>query len=72
MSSFSDKLKQLRKAKGVTQKAVAEQLGILEQSYQKYEYGKHEPNHEMTVKLADFFEVSTDYLLGRSDKPKQQ
>jgi len=69
MSSFSEKIKQLRKAKGVTQKAVAEQIGILEQSYQKYEYGKHEPNHEITVKLADYFDVSTDYLLGRTDNP---
>ena len=67
MSSFSEKIKQLRKAKGVTQKAVAEQLGILEQSYQKYEYGKHEPSHAITVKLADYFDVSTDYLLGRTD-----
>jgi len=71
MSAFSEKIKALRKAKGVTQKAVAEQLGILEQSYQKYEYGQHEPNHVITVKLADYFEVSTDYLLGRTDKPKQ-
>jgi len=67
MSAFSDKLKALRKAKGTTQKAVAEHIGILEQAYQKYEYGKHEPNHAITVKLADYFDVSTDYLLGRTD-----
>jgi len=72
MSSFSDKLKELRKAKGVTQKTVAEQIGILEQAYQKYEYGLHEPNHQTTIKLADFFEVTTDYLLGRTDNPKQK
>ena len=71
MSAFSDKLKQLRKAKGVTQKAVAEYLGIFEQAYQTYEYGKHEPNHAMTVKLADYFDVTTDYLLGRTDDPRQ-
>ena len=70
MSSFADKLKQLRKEKAVTQKVAAEQIGILEQSYQKYEYGKHEPNHEITVRIADYFDVSTDYLLGRTDKPK--
>ena len=69
MSSFSEKIKTLRKEKGVTQKAVAEQIGILEQSYQKYEYGNHEPNHAITVKLADYFGVSTDYLLGRTDNP---
>jgi len=68
MPSFPDRLKELRKSKGVTQKAVAEHIGILEQAYQKYEYGKHEPNHETTIKLADYFEVSVDYLLGRDCK----
>ncbi|MCL2853538.1 MAG: helix-turn-helix domain-containing protein [Defluviitaleaceae bacterium] len=51
---------------------MAEYLGIVERAYQMYEYGKREPNHETTIKLADFFEVSTDYLLGRSDNPKFQ
>ena len=68
MSAFSDKLKELRKAKGVTQKAVAEGIGVAEAAYQQYEYGKHEPGHNKTVKLADFFDVTTDYLLGRTDK----
>ena len=72
MPSFPDRLKELRKTKGVTQKAIAGSLGILEQAYQKYEYGKHEPNHEMTVKLADFFDVSIDYLVGRSNNPQRQ
>jgi transcriptional regulator with XRE-family HTH domain len=67
MPSFSNRLKELRKSKGVTQKVVAEQIGIIEQAYQKYEYGKHEPNHETTVKLANYFGVSLDYLLGRVD-----
>lgn len=71
MSSFSDRLKELRKAKGVTQKAVAQGIGITEQAYQKYEYGKHEPNHQTTIKLADYHNVSTDYLLGRSDNPSR-
>jgi len=65
MASFSERLKELRKDKGVTQKAMAEFLGMVEQAYQMYEYGKREPNHETTIKLADFFEVSVDYLLGR-------
>ena len=68
MPSFSERLKEIRKSKGVTQKAMAEYLGVLEQSYQMYEYGKREPNHETTIKLADFFDVSLDYLMGRSDE----
>ena len=67
MSSFSNRLKELRKAKGVTQKAMAEYLGMVERAYQDYEYGKLEPNHEKTIKLADYFHVSTDYLLGREN-----
>jgi len=70
--TFADRLKEIRKAKGVTQKAMAEHLGMTEQAYQKYEYAMREPNHETTIKLADFFDVSTDYLLGRSDKPERQ
>jgi transcriptional regulator with XRE-family HTH domain len=72
MPSFPGRLKELRTTKGVTQKFMAEFLHITETSYQYYEYGKREPNHETTIKLADYFNVSTDYLLGRSDNPTRQ
>lgn len=67
MATFPDRLKELRKAKGFTQKAMSEFLGITEQAYQKYEYNMREPNHETTIKIADFFVVSVDYLLGRAN-----
>ena len=70
MAVFSDRLKEARKAKGITQKAMAERLDIQETSYQQYEYGRREPNHENTVKIADILDVSVDYLLGRSNNPK--
>ena len=66
---FTDRLKELRKTKGVTKKAMAEYLGIVERSYSRYEAGDLEPNHEKTIKLADYFDVSLDYLVGRSDTP---
>ena len=69
MPSFNERLKELRISSKVTQKNIAEYLGIKETSYQHYEYGKREPNHGTTIKLADYFNVSTDYLLGRSDEP---
>ena len=72
MPSFPDRLKELRKSKGTTQKAIAENLGILEQAYQHYEYGKHKPNYEYVVKLAEYFNVSTDYLLGLTDCPDRK
>ncbi|MCL2461370.1 MAG: helix-turn-helix domain-containing protein [Defluviitaleaceae bacterium] len=62
---LSERLKECRKNKGVTQKTVAEFLGINATSYQKYELSLREPNIDTLIKLADYFDVSTDYLLGR-------
>lgn len=66
---LSNRLKTSRKLKGKTQKDLAEYLGISERGYQNYELGTREPSLEILNKLADFFDVSTDYLLGRSDDP---
>ncbi|MCL2569491.1 MAG: helix-turn-helix domain-containing protein [Oscillospiraceae bacterium] len=71
MASFSDRVKELRKTRNMTQRQMADALGITERSYQRYE-AENNPNNETLIKLADFFEVSTDYLLGRSDNPKRQ
>jgi len=68
MSVFSMQLRKLRALKKVTQKQVAEATGLSERGYQSYELGEKEPSLGNIVKLADFFEVSTDYLLGRTDK----
>lgn len=59
-------LKEIRKAKGIGQDKVAEDLGISLRAYQNYEYGAREPNLEMLNKLADYFDVTVDYLLGRA------
>jgi len=61
-------LKELRKKKGVSQEDAAKALGITLRTYQNYEYGQREPNIEMILKLSDYFNVSTDYLLGREKK----
>jgi len=71
MAFFSDRVKELRKAKGMTQREVASALGITERSYQRYE-AENNPNNDTLIKLADFFDVSADYLLGRSDNPQRQ
>lgn len=68
MLIFSKKLKQIRTEKNFTQKAVADLLGITPHAYQKYEYGEREPSLENFIKLCEFYEVSADYLLGRTDK----
>lgn len=63
-------LKQLRQSKGVLQKDVASYLGVDRTTYVKYERGDSEPNHDMLSKLADYFDVSIDYLLGRETPVK--
>lgn len=61
----NDILLQLRKSKKLSQQAVADLLGISATAYQNYEYGKTELNYTGLRKLADFYGVTTDYLLGR-------
>jgi len=63
MTGFPNRLKAIRTARRITQKTMAEFLGITEQVYQKYEYGKREPDHETIIKLAEFLEITVDYLL---------
>ena len=58
-------LKQLRQQNGFSQKEVAKQLSVTTQCYQRYEVGDRQPTPEMLCKLADVFEVSVDYLIGR-------
>ena len=63
-------LKQLRKNHDLTQKKMSEVLSISERAYQHYELGTREPPLSNVVKLADYFNVSIDYLVGRKDNPK--
>lgn len=58
-------LKELRKSRKLNQKDIADYLGITQQAYQKYEYGTSEMSGSTITKLADFYGVTTDYLLGR-------
>jgi len=71
MPSFPDRLKEQRIAKGKTQVNMAKLLGCTEQHYQRFEYGKVTPNIVLLIQLADYFDVTADYLLGRSDNPKR-
>ena len=64
-------LKELRVSKGLYQKDVAKVLGVDRTTYVKYENGNSEPNLDMLVAIADFFDVSTDYLLGRHERELQ-
>ncbi len=68
LSSFAERLKPLRKEKKVTQRQMAELLNCTEQHYQKIEYGAINVHATTVIFLADYFGVTTDYLLGRSEE----
>lgn len=65
MSIFSERLKELRLEKGLTQIELANMLGISQKSYSHWETQKTEPSFENLVKLADLLDVSLDWLFGR-------
>ena len=65
----AERLKSLRKAAGKTQKAVAEGIGITTNSLQRFELGLAHPKLATVEKIADIYNVSIDYLVGRSDNP---
>lgn len=67
MSILSQNLSSLRKKRGISQKSAASQLGISQALLSHYEKGIRECSLEFLGKLADFYNVSTDYLLGRED-----
>lgn len=64
---LSERLKELRKKANLTQKDMADYFGTSQPSYQAWESGKRKPNSESLDKIANFFNVSTDYLLGNTE-----
>ncbi len=66
--TFADKFKEIRKDKNLTQEELAMHLNIARSTIAGYETKRKEPDYETLRKIADFFEVSIDYLLGRTDE----
>ena len=66
--NFGERLKSLRHEKNLTQEEIAEILNVGRPTIAGYETKNKEPNYETLKKLADFFNVSIDYLLGRTDE----
>lgn len=69
---FPIRLETLRKARKLSQQYMGDYLGVTRQAYAKYENGDSEPDIATINKLASFFDVSTDFLLGKTDKPDGQ
>lgn len=66
---FGQRLKQLRKQKELTLRELESSIGVSFSTLSKYERSEYEPDLKTITKLADFFDVSTDYLMGRTDDP---
>lgn len=71
MTLISERLQSLKRQKGVMQKDIASSIGLSIRGYQRYEKGERNPTADILIKLADYFDVSIDYLVGRSDDPKR-
>lgn len=71
MATFSERLKALRITAGLSQEALALAVETSARNYRRYEAGVSNPALSFAVALADFFDVSLDYLVGRSDDPRR-
>jgi transcriptional regulator with XRE-family HTH domain len=64
---YKERIKELRTSRGLTQKQLAKETGLSERGIQNYELGERVPTLQAAIALADYFDVSLDYLVGRSD-----
>ena len=70
MNKLSNRLIKLKKDKNLLQKDIANDVNLSLRAYQYYERGQREPTASVLIALADYFDVSIDYLVGRTDNPK--
>ncbi|PFW60804.1 helix-turn-helix domain-containing protein [Bacillus sp. AFS075034] len=68
--NLGERLRSCREKKGYTQGYVCEKIGLHKGTLSSYESGRREPKFEILIPLADMYEVTVDYLLGRSQNPK--
>ena len=72
MQILAKRLKELREERRIYQRELAEILGMSFRGYQNYETGQSEPKLATLIVLADYYQVSIDYLEGRTDAPDFQ
>ena len=71
MKGFGERLLELRRAVGLTQKQAADELGIHSVTYLHYEKDQREPPLDTVVRIAAFYDATTDYLLGVEQSPSR-
>lgn len=69
---FSERVIKLRKETNITQSELAKRLGIPRTTYSNYENGNRQPDYETLQKIANYFGVSSDYLIGMSEKSSSE
>lgn len=68
---YGERLKQLRNNKGLSQKELTDRLNLNRSTYARYETSSTQPDFQTLIKLAKFYNVSIDFLLGNSDDPNE-
>ncbi|MCM0759083.1 MULTISPECIES: helix-turn-helix domain-containing protein [Sporomusa] len=71
MPSFGERLNQLRKLRDLKAEDLADVIGVKRRIIYMYEKNESKPSFEVLISLADYFDVSLDYLVGRSDKARR-
>ena len=69
MFNFGERLRQILRERGLTQKQFAEKIGSTERGIQRYESGDREPAFRVILAILDNIDVDANYLFGRSDRP---
>ncbi len=69
MAALPDRIRQLRKSAGLKQCELGAILGVAGNTISQYETGRNEPNDSIKIAMANYFNVSMDYLLGNTDTP---
>ena len=64
-----ERIKALRKSKGITMKKLGELIGVAESTVSLYENGKRQPDYSTLLKLSEIFNVTVDYILGNDSSP---
>ncbi len=70
MEILAKRLLELRSERDLSRRVVAASTGMTERTYQRYENAERDPSAPVLLALADYYGVTTDYLLGRTDEPK--
>ena len=67
--NFCERIVELKTQRNVLQKDLAQAIGIPLRTYQRYEYGEREAGESVLIAIADYFDISLEYLVGCSDDP---